>query len=452
VAHLLRALVLALVRLYYPTLTVAGLDRVRAGRGPVIFAPNHPNALLDPIVLRLALGEPVAFLAKSTLFATALGRFVLGAFDALPVWRQRDEESGDGARGDKNEATFARCRALLGRSGALALFPEGTSHSDPKLKPLRTGAARIALSAEAERAFELGLRIVPVGLFYEAKTTFRSRAHVVFGAPIEVARFRAAYGADERAAAHELTAAIRAAMDEVVLQADTAELLAGATRIARALDPAAATLPVQQATAKQLLAGYRTAEAVAPERLARVVARCRAWLEGMALLGVDDPWALELAPPRKRAIALTFLALVVTAPLALAGAVAGWIPYRLAGRVAARVTQEEDVLGTTKLLGGALFLLGTWLLEGAGIAWRFGIGAGLAFVPLAALLGWIALRWDEAKASASSGLRVLFMRQGHAARALADERRALADEIAALLRESAPTPAAGRLHPARDAT
>ena len=51
---------------------------------------------------------------------------------------------------DANEATFAGCRALLRTGQPIALFPEGTTHSNTTMLPLRTGAARIALSAESE--------------------------------------------------------------------------------------------------------------------------------------------------------------------------------------------------------------------------------------------------------------------------------------------------------------
>lgn len=427
---ILRALVLALVRLYYPGRTVEG--RSRLGGGPVILAPNHPNALLDPIVLRLAVGGPVAFLAKSTLFANPLGRFVLGAFDAIPVYRQRDEQEG-GDRQGKNEETFARCRALLGRGGTLALFPEGTSHSDPTLKPLRTGAARIALSAEAEHAFALGLTIVPVGLFYEAKATFRSRTHVVFGEPIALAPYAARHAADERATATELTADLRAAMDGVVLQASTRELLEGATRIARAIAADAGDLPEQHEVAQRLLEGYRAASERAPQRTDALVERCRAWLDTMTLLGIEDPWALEAPKVKKRSVVVRALALVLTSPLALAGALLGFLPYRLAGRVAARVTAEDDVLGTTKLLGGALFLLVAWIAEGIAVGFAFGALAGVLFVPFAAALGLAALLWDESLGRARLALRTLVLRRDPMARALADERGAIAREVAELL-------------------
>ena len=141
VRTLIRRLFEALVRFYYPSLRCEGQARLRALAGkPIVFAPNHPNALLDPLVLRLALGRDVRFLAKSTLFRSPLTRAVLDAFGALPVFRQKDPDAGEAAgaeRVDKNEETFARCRALLVKGGSLALFPEGTSHSDPTMKPQR---------------------------------------------------------------------------------------------------------------------------------------------------------------------------------------------------------------------------------------------------------------------------------------------------------------------------
>src|ERR1051325_8870195 len=128
---LIRWLAEALVRLYYPARSGEGAERIPADR-PVIFVLNHPNGLLDPLVLRVATGRPARFLAKSTLFGNPLGRLAMGAFGSIPVYRAHEA----GARGkdtSRNEESFARCRAELARGEALALLPEGTSHSDPQL-------------------------------------------------------------------------------------------------------------------------------------------------------------------------------------------------------------------------------------------------------------------------------------------------------------------------------
>src|SRR5262245_30581655 len=156
---MIRRLIDAVVRLFFRRIEVEGREHVPA-TGPVIFILNHPNALMDPLVLINQAGRPVSFLAKEPLFRTpVLGRMVK-AMDAIPVYRRMDQ-----ADTANNAKTFAAARELLARGGSLALFPEGTSHSDPRLKPFRTGAARIALGARVP-----GLRIVPAGLFYTDKT------------------------------------------------------------------------------------------------------------------------------------------------------------------------------------------------------------------------------------------------------------------------------------------
>ena len=432
---LIRLLFEALVRFYYPDLRCEGEERLRALAGkPVVFAPNHPNALLDPLVLRIALRRDVAFLAKSTLFRSPVTRLVLEAFGAFPVFRQKDGEVEGPDRGDKNEETFARCRDLLAKGGSLALFPEGTSHSDPTMKPLKTGAARIALSAEAAHGFGLGVTLVPVGMSYEAKTTFRSRALVVLGEPIACLPYAAAHEADERAAVRELTSRLREGMDEVVLQAETREVLDGVARVAAyAHAPAQDDLGARHAKTLELLVAYQRYQAKDPARLERLVARAQSYMKTLELLGVEDPWALELGRLRKRVVSQLAVALLLTAPLALVGACLGWAPYRAAGRVAARVAGEEDVLGTVKLLGGALFLLVAWSVEGALFALRFGAASGVLFFLFAMTTGWIALRWDETFVRARAALRALLVRQGPTRDALVAERRALASEIEAAL-------------------
>src|SRR5689334_2933869 len=105
--RLLRFLLLRLVELFYPRIEVDGGESLPAG--PLLFVANHPNGLLDALVLMVGLRRHVSFLAKSTFFANPVGRGLMEAFGALPVYRQRDEGQAGGARGDRadrNEATF----------------------------------------------------------------------------------------------------------------------------------------------------------------------------------------------------------------------------------------------------------------------------------------------------------------------------------------------------------
>src|ERR1019366_5033659 len=67
-----------------------------------------------------------------------------------------------------NESSFRTCRRLLAQRGQVALFPEGISHDESMLQPLKTGAARIALGAAVDDGVP-GVVVVPVGLSYDAK-------------------------------------------------------------------------------------------------------------------------------------------------------------------------------------------------------------------------------------------------------------------------------------------
>jgi glycerol-3-phosphate O-acyltransferase/dihydroxyacetone phosphate acyltransferase len=445
-ASLVRRLSEALVRLYYPDRRVEHGERL-PGSGPVIFVLNHPNGLLDPMVLAVTVGRPVRFLAKSTLFNNPLGRLAMRAFGCVPVYRAQDGGMPD--RAAANEATFARCRALLAQGEALALFPEGVSHSDPQLKPLKTGAARIALSAERERGGGLGLQVVPVGLAYEAKTIFRSRVLLVVGEPIRVAdrlgppgdrqaEAKSLTDDDERAQADRLTDDIRAALDEVVLQAESRDLLEGVARVAAWTAASPPDPGEQQRRAHELLDAYHTLSARAPEQVEPIVRAARDYARVLRRLGVRDPWALELEPVRP-GVALGALArLLFAAPAALLGALLGWIPYRLAGRVAQRMTRDEDVLGTVKLLTGALFLLVFWLAEATIAALTAGPPWGLLAFVAGPACGYVALRFDEILSATTESARHLWLRAtrpGHVLR-LADRRRALAHDIARALRKS----------------
>ena len=435
-ARLLRSLVFRLVALFYHRIEVRGTERLPDG--PAVFVLNHPNGLLDPLLLMAALGRPVAFLAKSTFFAHPLGHLAMRAFGALPVYRRRDAGQRGGAEGAsdaavRNEATFARCRALLHAGGAMALFPEGTTHSEPQLMPLRTGAARIALGAEAEAGFALGLRVVPVGLWYEDKTRFRSAVVVAVGAPFTLTAEAAAYREAPRQAVDAVTERIDAALDAVVLQAENAELLSAIPVVAAWTAPAGGGLARRHAWSVRLLDAYHHLHRTDPARLQRIAAEARRYAGLLADLGVADPWTLERPAPRRRGLVLRVLALGVAAPLALAGWLMSYAPYRLAGPLAVRVTGgEAAVLGTVKLIAGAVLVPAAWLAEAAvaGALWGWAWGAGLLLLAPAA--AYAALRWGEAwhRLRALASYRGLHRRRASLVALLAERRRALAQTVA----------------------
>ncbi|HEV2149428.1 MAG TPA: lysophospholipid acyltransferase family protein, partial [Longimicrobiaceae bacterium] len=179
-------------------------------RGPVLLVANHPNSLLDPAAVAAAAGRPVRFLAKAPLFGDrGVGWLVRGA-GAIPVYRAQDDPAKMGANTD----TFRAAHAALAEGDAVGIFPEGLSHSEPSLAPLKTGAARIALGA-AERTGG-SFPIVPVGLVFRRKERFRSEALLVVGEPVAWDDLAGA-GGGEAAAVRELTRRIDEALRDVTV-------------------------------------------------------------------------------------------------------------------------------------------------------------------------------------------------------------------------------------------
>lgn len=445
--RLIRFAILTLVRLYYPHIEMRGGNHLPAA-GPVIFVLNHPNGLLDPLLLMTKSARPISFLAKSTFFANPIVKLCMDAFGALPVFRQRDRGLAGGPDGNSlasNENTFARCRALLQQNKALALFPEGTTHSETRLLPLRTGAARIALSAEAEASWQLGVRVVPVGLWYQNKTRFRSAALLVVGEPFDLQEYASLYTEQPRQAVQALTQRIGQSLNAVVLQAENAELLTGMPVLASwtTTDGPPPTLTQQHERATTLLNAYRRMAAFDPESMAALAQQARRYARTLRTLGIDDPWDLELASVRPRRLIGQALILLLALPFALGGVILSYLPYRLSGYISPPIVGRHDtLLGTGKLVvGSALVLLG-WILAAVLIGVFFGWIAGVATFIAAPVLAYCALRWGEIWRDLREALAYTWIRTHHRsiAEQLIERRHALAAQVIAAMQAAEALP------------
>lgn len=70
--------------------------------GPVLLVANHPNSLLDPMLVAAAARRPVRFLAKAPLFTDKRVGWLMRAVGAIPVYRRSD----DPAQMERNEEMF----------------------------------------------------------------------------------------------------------------------------------------------------------------------------------------------------------------------------------------------------------------------------------------------------------------------------------------------------------
>jgi 1-acyl-sn-glycerol-3-phosphate acyltransferase len=429
--HAITAVLSTLVRIFFRRVEVAGGDHVPP-TGPVIFAGNHPNALIDPVMLLVHADRPVSFMAKEPLFRTPVIGWFVRALDSIPVYRKMDQ--ADTAR---NRATFEAARALLLRGGAIAIFPEGTSHSDPAMKPFRTGAARIALGAAGTE----GLSIVPAGLFYTAKTRFRSRALLCFGPPLQVTASAAEPGEPPADAVRDLTRRLEEALTALVVQADRHEALAlaeAAERIVSSSTTEPTGLSDRLVLRQRLTAGYARLRTDAPDRLASISSRIARYSAALS----DADLTPELIPAHGyragtvlRVTIRTVAVLTLLLPFAVAGALLhapGWLITMAIAKYHERTS--PDMVATVKVLSGIVFYGLTWAATGWWIGERWGWGPGLLALLVAPVAGWAALRFLEGADRLIGGARGLLLAltgRRHFLRLVA-ERDAIRQELSAL--------------------
>jgi len=435
---LLTAIFELFVRIFFRRVEVAGTERIPDG--PALFVVNHPNALMDPIVVFRRSPRQVTFVAKSTLWKMPGVSAIVKAFDALPVYRRQDTTDQS-----QNAKTFKKARELMQRNVAICIFPEGVSHSDPQLRQIKTGAARIALGAQVE-----GLKIVPAGLYFLSKMTFRSSALLYFSEPIDVPQVELEDGDAPRDKVNALTEKVKAALDQVTLQSEKHEaiqLVERAERIFRSATEEDITgddvLEDRFTLRKRLLDGYHSLRADHSEALEQVQTRVDRYYAELDQLRLEPehlaPHEFSAAGSARYALlnGLYLLALLVPA---LFGLVTHYATYRLLGGLANRLAVKDkegggDMLATVKVFGGMLLFPATWLLialvTGFTISWA---AAGVAFFIALPGSGYCALLFTERiekVAGAARAMAAFYSSKGTLAR-LHAERVAIREDITRL--------------------
>jgi 1-acyl-sn-glycerol-3-phosphate acyltransferase len=364
------------------------------GTGATLLLPNHANALLDPAIIWATARRDVRFLAKSTLFEGPLRPLIAGS-GAIPVYRRLDQ----GVDVTKNSETFAAVDAALGAGDAICIFPEGVSHSSGRLVPLRTGAARMALSAERAG---VNVALVAVGLNFERKTAFRSRVTIVYGRPFDGSDL-----IDPQAhpdGVRELTDRIAERMRRLLIEADSKEDATIVDRVDRMYAAARGrpSDPQERVERRRVIAaGIERLRAADAQKYDELLLRLRRYHTRLARFGLRDrhlDWSVSTPVAVRFAIRETAAA-VVLLPLAMMALLLFAVPYYLTAYGARWFTREPDVAATAKVVGGFL-IYAAWLAVLAGATWwaagpRTGLIAGLA-LPFVAVSGLFAIERESA--------------------------------------------------------
>ena len=437
-------------RVFFRRIEIVGLGNVPR-QGAVLLCGNHPNSLLDPILITAHSPRVVSFAAKDTLFENRLSGLLLRSMGAVPVRRRSDHPGG----AVDNDVAFEAMIELLAGGGAVGIFPEGLSHLDSQLAPLRTGAARIALAVK-RRDPTRPVYLVPTGLVYFTRHRFRSSVLIQFGAPIEVSerdlepadRLRAngdgdgdgaeagggGSGAQDQAArvaARALTDRIESRLRALTINAGSWDTLWVLDGVRRLYQPEGLSLEERVELARRFNSAYPQV-AHHPEVRA-LTARVRRYLVRLSAAGVrDGVLKRELGVRETSAVIVGHVALLLFwTPLSLLGAPIH-VPLGLLFRVAGqRIAPRKDTVATAKFVLGFLTMLLVYVGLAGLVWWQLGPGSAALTLLVLPLSGWALVhvigRADALRHTMLTLWRVLRLRREVAALRL--ERAQLVREV-----------------------
>lgn len=181
--------------LSHKRIAVLGKENIPKNK-PVIFAPNHQNALMDPLAVLLTNRTQPVWLARADIFKLKFTRPILKFLKIVPVYRIRDGKENL----QNNEETFDLAVRVLENKKVMALFPEGAHSGKKQMIAHKKAVPRIAFLAEEKNDFKLDLQIIPIGIYYSHYWKFNRSVIVNYGTPISVSKYKELFRKNENAA------------------------------------------------------------------------------------------------------------------------------------------------------------------------------------------------------------------------------------------------------------
>lgn len=323
--------------------------------GPVIFVANHPSTLMDPVIIATILDEPVHFLAAAEFMGKGwVTKFMQRFLNMIPVYRPNTLPN----EASKNADVFYKCFEHLGKDGAILIFPEGSSVTGPKLRPLKTGAVRIALGAE--EVIGKKVKIVPVGLNYSNPHQFRSELYISIGQPVDSDIGELVGVAPDsltkvytdlvehrlRDQVHHLEDESLHGLFEKVKKILVHELHSRTKRISSLKEQFEIGLQVQE--------GLTYYSKHKPLLIARLNEKLDHYIERVAFYEVDDS---SIATGNKQVSFVDYLKLILGLPVFFIGYISNILPYLFNGWVTRKLKLDHQFLGSIIMTLGLLVYL-----------------------------------------------------------------------------------------------
>lgn len=328
--NLAKKYVTSTFKLFYSNYIVVGRENIPAGC-PVIFAPNHTNALMDALAVASVVPHkmPVIFLARSDIFRNRTAAKILNFAKIMPAFRMRDGVENLG----KNSEIFDRCVEVLHKNKAMCIMPEGNQEVERKLRPLAKGIFRIAFAAQQKYGNRPGVKIIPVGLDFGS--IVKSHKHIIIniGKPIEVSDYMTDYEINPVATTNKIRDRLKNDLIQSTVHFDTDkyyQCFETATEIANTAYLKKLQLPDK--TIFRFVARRKLSEKLVelkknePRTIHELDSLCTEYQKVLNETNLRNQ-ILEQAPFNKLPLFYEWLFLIVTFPFFLDGLVLNFLPF-----------------------------------------------------------------------------------------------------------------------------
>ena len=208
--RLFKLIIKACLFFFFKKIVVSGENNL-VNNGPLIIVANHPNTFMDPLIIASLMKQQIGFLGNAGIFSNSFFAKILTYFHVIPIFRKKDIKTG--LKPD-NIHSFSKCHEYLNKKGTILIFPEGNSYYELKLREIKTGTARIALSFQSINNLDSNLKILPISLDYSDSIQFRSVVSVIISEPILLEDYKQTYLEDEINGVSKLTDTIRQKLEK----------------------------------------------------------------------------------------------------------------------------------------------------------------------------------------------------------------------------------------------
>ena len=382
----------AIVRLgnktFYKNFEVSGFENIPASAG-VLFAINHQNAFMDPVVLSSQLNQNAYYLARADIFKKKFANKILRSIYMLPIYRQRDGVNTI----EKNEATFNECFDILNDKGCILIFPEGNHNNQKKLRGLKKGIARIGLGAAKKYNYKNPYFIVPVGLDYSNHTKMGADLLINIGEPINLNDYYSNFQNDSGVAINKVMSNLRNKMEKLMVNIQSESYLTYTQVISLFKQEINknSSLKDRLIAQQRLVLKLESIENNQPELFNNITSESSEIFNYLALNNLSAVNLLKDLSPLK--LTLNFFVLITFLPLHLLGLISNYLPYKLPVLFVNKKVKDEHFHSSIKMSLGVILFLIFWSLQAAVVLIAFEGLIGLSYLMSLPILAILNYRW-----------------------------------------------------------